>query len=184
MVDRTVVAFTGFKGSGKTTLAEFLVTEFGFKRMSFADPIRQACKSIFALTDEQMGNRELKEKEDPRWGLSPRQIMQRFGTEVGREFQKDIWVKSLFHNMGTHSAIVIDDCRFPNEADAIKTWGGYVIGVVRPGYGPSNHASELSMRDNWSSMVDTVIENDSDLDTLWKKCISTYSNYIDKRTSL
>jgi hypothetical protein len=56
---------------------------------------------------------------------------------------------------------IITDCRFPNEAQAIKDKGGIIIRIDRPGIKPVNaHPSETAL-DNWD--FDHKIANVSDL---------------------
>jgi hypothetical protein len=64
-------------------------------------------------------------------GLTPRQILQQWGTEVCRDsFHKDIWIHSLERKLGSGN-YVIPDTRFPNEINLIKRNGGQVWRVRR-----------------------------------------------------
>lgn len=59
---------------------------------------------------------------------------------------------------------IITDTRFPNEAEAIKSAGGLVIRIDRPGVKPiNNHPSEISL-DDWD--FDYKIANASDITAL------------------
>ena len=63
---------------------------------------------------------------------------------------------------------VITDVRFPDEAQAIKDWGGVLWRVDRPGLvGGDGHASETAMDDyrGW----DEVIVNDGTIAELRAK---------------
>jgi hypothetical protein len=84
--------------------------------------------------------RKQREEIDPWWSarlampdLSPRRVLQLWGTEVGRRaFHDDIWIASTENRLiGTDNSIVISDCRFPNELTSIKKAGGTTIWVVR-----------------------------------------------------
>ena len=62
----------GFKArSGKDTVADYLIENYGFKRLAFADALKEGCRHIFELNDEQLYG-ELKEVEDDYWGVTPR----------------------------------------------------------------------------------------------------------------
>jgi hypothetical protein len=65
--------------------------------------------------------------------LTPRYVLQVWGTEVARRgFHDNIWIASLENKLRkTQDDIVVSDCRFPNEIDAIKRAGGVVIRVQR-----------------------------------------------------
>jgi len=58
---------------------------------------------------------------------------------------------------------IITDCRFPNEAQAIKERGGILIRIERPGLAESNHLSETSLD---SATFDFIIDNDKDIEHL------------------
>ena len=58
-----IIGITGYKNSGKDTLAEYFIDN-GFYKISFADPLKQACKEIFSFSDDQLYNQNFKERED------------------------------------------------------------------------------------------------------------------------
>lgn len=115
-----IIGFSGKAGSGKTTAANYLVEHYGFVRMSFAKPLKEAAGLLFSLSLAQLYG-DQKEVVDSRWGLSPRQILQRFGTDAMRTtFGEDIWTKIWFRSRPPNRHIVVDDVRFPDEADFIR----------------------------------------------------------------
>jgi hypothetical protein len=65
--------------------------------------------------------------------ITPRWVLQYWGTEVLRNnFHKDIWVASVENKLRqSKDNIVITDCRFANEVNAIKNAGGITMRVVR-----------------------------------------------------
>lgn len=80
---------------------------------------------------------------------SPRQILQWWGTEYRRAQDRDYWVRKLTRTVMRLAAqgqrrIVITDCRFANEAAALRAQDGEVWQVVRPGLAPveGGHASQ------------------------------------------
>ena len=140
-----IVGITGFIGSGKDTIADYLVTFKGFRKMSFAEPLKDAISAIFGWDRELLEgttkySREWRDTVDPWWAerldikhLTPRWVLQQWGTEVGRRaFHDDIWIASI-ENQLRHAKddIVISDCRFPNELKSIKRIGGLTIRVSR-----------------------------------------------------
>jgi hypothetical protein len=141
----SVIAICGFIGSGKDTVADFLVNDFGYKRMSFAGTLKDAVAAVFGWDRELLEGRtsegrEWRETIDPWWAkrldmpnLTPRLILQLWGTEVCRQgFHTDIWVASIENQLrNTKENIVISDCRFPNEIDAMRNAGARVGWVKR-----------------------------------------------------
>lgn len=139
-----IIGICGFIGSGKDTIADYLVNFHGFRRESFANSLKDAVAHVFGwdrtmLEGRTKQSREWRETRDEWWSqrldmeITPRYILQQWGTEVCRRaFHDDIWIASL-ENKLRHSQddVVITDCRFPNEIMAIRRAGGRVIRVIR-----------------------------------------------------
>jgi hypothetical protein len=139
-----IVGLCGAIGSGKTTAAKHLVDARGFERVRFAGPLKNMMKALGLTYDEIDGHL----KEEPcelLGGKTPRHAMQSIGTEWGRELiDPDLWVRAWKRNaqLATSFHIVADDVRFPNEVDMIRSMGGKIIKVERPGVGLDGHISE------------------------------------------
>lgn len=139
-----IIGVCGFIGSGKDTIADYLVNIHEFRRESFANTLKDAVSSVFGwqrdmLEGRSKSSRVWRDQIDPWWSqrlgmdITPRWVLQYWGTEVCRRgFHDDIWIASL-ENKLRHSQddVVISDCRFPNEIKAIRDQGGHVIRVVR-----------------------------------------------------
>lgn len=127
-----LIGITGRKRHGKDTVGAFLENNHGFYATHFAKPLKRACRDIFGFTFDQVYG-DQKEIPDPRWdGLTPRAILQRFGTEVGRAIHPETWVRSTLTRVEDDADVCITDVRFPNEAQAIRDRGGYILKVTRP----------------------------------------------------
>ncbi len=140
-----IIGVCGFIGSGKDTIADYLVNVHGFRRESFANTLKDAVASVFGwdrvmLEGRTKEAREWREQVDVWWAerlnipnLTPRWVLQQWGTEVCRKgFHDDIWIASVENKLRrSKDNIVISDCRFPNEISSIKSAGGVVLRVVR-----------------------------------------------------
>ena len=73
---KMIIGLVGKKGSGKDTMADFLVENYHFKQYAYAEPLKKLCQDLFCLTDAQVNCHALKETIDERWNKSPRQILQ------------------------------------------------------------------------------------------------------------
>ena len=163
-----VIGLAGYARSGKDTAAEIL-SEYGYTRASFADAIRDALYHLNPLIeDEPLASRV----DRLGWEITKanpeiRQLLQRFGTEVGREmFGEDFWVDYLFNNLPDGSKIVITDCRYPNEAEAVQAMGGKMWRIKRDGVTAVNdHISETSLDDY---EFDMIVDNSKDIETFAK----------------
>ena len=140
-----IIGICGFIGSGKDTIADYLVNIHQFRRESFANTLKDAVAQVFGwdrdmLEGRTRQSREWRERVDPWWAkrlnmpdLTPRWVLQYWGTEVCRRaFHDDIWIAALENKLrNSNDDIVISDCRFPNEINSIKAAGGIVVRVVR-----------------------------------------------------
>ncbi len=161
--------------SGKDSVASVLESQHGYKRRAFADPLKEGAARLFGLTGSQLHGVD-KETPDPFWGVTPRNLLQRLGTEAMRStFGEDFWIRALrrhvdicFERTGLSWDWVIPDVRFRNEAEAVLSWGGEVWRVDRPGAGATGgvagHASERDL-DGWEGWS-RVIVNDGKLEDL------------------
>lgn len=142
---KRIIGIVGFIGSGKDTVADFLVENYGYTRDSFAAPLKDAAASVFGwdralLEGSTPESRSWRNQIDSWWAnrlgiphITPRWVLQHWGTEVLREgFHDDIWIASLERRfIQSKNDIVISDVRFPNEMQAIRNVGGTLIRVVR-----------------------------------------------------
>ena len=140
-----IIGISGFIGSGKDTIADYLVNSHGFRRESFANSLKDAVSLVFGwdrtmLEGRTKQSREWRDQVDPWWAerlnmpnLTPRWVLQFWGTDVLRKtFHDDIWIASLENKLRkTQDNIVISDVRFPNEVKAIHGAGGKVYRVRR-----------------------------------------------------
>ena len=132
-----IIAICGAKRSGKDVLAKHLVATRGFKKLSFAEPLKKVVKELFNFNDIQVGideeNAVGDEKEiiDERWGISPRKALQFFGTEImqhaidelipntNKGFLADILLSRISGN--SCDSYVISDMRFLHEYNKLKS---------------------------------------------------------------
>ena len=149
-----MIGLSGWARSGKDTVANYLVAAHGYTKVSFADQMRGALYKLDPTIDvggydmrlsvavDLMGWEELKSQSSDIRGL-----MQRMGTEVGRDmWGENFWVDAAISTIPDGEKVVFADVRFPNEADAIYTNGGEVWRIIREGVEPANeHISETAL---------------------------------------
>lgn len=174
-----LIGLTGFAGAGKDEVAKILVAEYGYTRVAFADPLREmlyALNPVIAQCDSDCAcwNHDMRVQnvvDAVGWDTAKReyteirQLLQRLGTEAGRNvLGQNVWVNLGMSRAAEHELAVITDVRFLNEARAIWNNGGAVWRVVRPGTGAVNgHASESELV---AYGMDRLVHNDGSLDDL------------------
>lgn len=190
-----IIGICGNIGSGKTISAEYLKKNHKFLEYAFADPLKKIA-SVLGFEEKQLyGTQEDKLQKNKHWGISAREFMQQFGTDICRDTipkiipnmdmgdSGSIWVK-LFEiymenlkKTNKLTCIVVSDVRFHNESESIKRHGGIIIKINRPnkknGY-EFKHTSEMSID---KIEYDVCITNDGSIDELHKKLFSVIYNH-------
>jgi hypothetical protein len=171
------------KRYGKDTIADYLVSNHRFKKVSLAHPLKIACKTLFGFTDRQLYGQD-KEVVDPYWGVSPRVVFQYLGTEVFRRdiekiipnIKDNFWInnvenmylKAIKENSNEH--YVISDVRFQNEVDIIHKHNGLVFKLDRD-INSENIEDQHESEKNIDLIIDydTLLINNGTIDELFKK---------------
>ena len=169
-----IIGITGLISSGKDTAADYLIRFHGFKKLSYAGTLKDCVASIFSWDREMLegttqSSREWREEVDDWWAkrlnmphLTPRWVLQYWGTEVARKnFHNDIWVASVENKLrNTNDNVVITDCRFKNEVDAIKKAGGMTLRIER-GVQPNwlNFATDYNITQNPQALAELIDQN-------------------------
>lgn len=149
-----IIGLCGKKISGKSTVAS-MFEEHGFREISFADPLKNIAIEFGFTKDQVYYN---KNEKNELWGICAREFLQTFGTEIGRDYlptllpnMKHVWIRlmedTIQKNIGEN--IVISDCRFPDEIELVRKYGGSIVEIrrnkVEAKY--SQHSSENSLYD-------------------------------------
>lgn len=160
-----LIGLIGYKQSGKDTCADYLVEKYGFHKYAFAEPVKQVCKIMFQLDSQQLEDSIQKEENDPRWDLTPRQMMQKVGTDMVRHYWgENFWVRCMEMRVykDKKERIVVSDVRFQNEADWIKQNHGILVRIVDNTHSTYTdpHPSEV---EQLSIQEDLVLSNRKDV---------------------
>jgi len=173
VTENRLIGLSGFAQVGKDSVASIL-GEHGFKRIAFADPLREAVWTLDPIVRSDTYGRTYTIREvvgDIGWDEAKttipevRRLLQVFGTEVGRKILgKSIWVDKAMMKIKPTGKYVITDVRFPDEVEAIRALGGTLHKVIRPGYVPVNkHVSDVGLPDR---LFDGAIFNIGSLEDL------------------
>lgn len=155
-----IISITGTIGTGKDTMADYLVKEYGFVKISMPDPMKRIVKEVYEFSDEQLwGPSDERNTPDERYPrgdgtfLSARIALQLLGNEWSRVCYPETWSvylrriiekvsKGYFYSekrgaytlpnkTSQYAGIVVPSCRFRNELEAIKTMGGKTVRLKR-----------------------------------------------------
>lgn len=169
----TIIGLAGAKGVGKTTVAQEIADRYvdPVEILSFASPLK---KMLVAMGIPNRNVHDPKFKDEPiNWiGKSARELMQSLGTEWARnQISDDIWLRSMESRMSVFNInvpIVIDDVRFDNEVDYIKSIDGKIVLLEREGYEfTMEHITEMGVSsydykvdaNNINNAVDFILTN-------------------------
>lgn len=177
----SIVAICGLKRSGKDVVANYISNQFGHTHVKIAHKLKQITKLAFDFSDEELETSK-KDTVHPRYGVSPRVLMDFLGTQV---FQHDIgkvvpllkdnrcfWIDNLLQNATSRSKLVISDLRFHHELERLQAFlcenrGELtVIRVQREGTSTNHFVSEME-----SDTLDAhyVVQNNGTLSELYAK---------------
>lgn len=168
-----LIGFTGQMGSGKSTAIATLgdVYCYGTINIKFAQPLYDMQEDIYKRISDVYRR--------PDGFVKDRKLLQWLGTDWGRSIDQNLWVNlwragvEETHRWNPDEIITCDDCRFDNEARAIKEMGGFVVRIIsdktRIEKINTGHASEAGVSDEY---VDAIIDNSGDLENLRQSLLS------------
>ena len=134
-----IIGLIGNKRVGKDTIADYLVSNYNFKKYAFADQIKKVAHTIFGWSEDQL-NDDNKDKLDDDLGIVPREFFEWFGTNImqhGFDMKfidnklppRAIWAYSVLKQIRldleiykmTDCNIIITDFRFMHEFNLITS---------------------------------------------------------------
>ena len=186
-----LIGLGGYARSGKDAIAAIL-ERHGWYRTFMSKPLHQAMLALdpyihrgamaplphrYSGLVTVLGYDEAKAKFP-----EVRRLLQVFGTEVGRDILgEDTWIDTIEEELEAARAAdpnrpqVVTGIRFPNEIARIRSLGGELIWVERPGLGPTGgHASEIALG---PCDFDEILHNCEDLAGLERRVRNQITPY-------
>lgn len=196
-----IIGLCGAQGSGKDTVANILISEYGFVKLTFASTLKDVVAILFSwsrdllegLTEE---SRLWRETVDEFWSeklsipsFTPRKALQMIGTDLFRiHFNNDIWISIVENKISAllknnpNTNIVISDCRFANEFTIIKRFpDSHIITILREKDNSIKKIIAHSSETEWVNYnFDAILQNDNSIDDLKTNLKSLLSSRFGK----
>lgn len=149
------IGITGRARVGKDTAGQWLVDNRGYRRLGFADALKDAALKVDPIIDPDVSDYgaatlsmivgdvgwERAKDEHP----EVRRILQELGASI-RAIDPEFWLRTALKKVRDANEagvpVVITDVRYPNEAASLKAAGFHLLYVERPGVPQLNHESE------------------------------------------
>lgn len=164
----TLVGIGGRLASGKDTLADALVADYGFTKLNFSAPLVRFASVINPLVEadvrftdwvEMLGLTAAKERPEIR------RILQKVGDALRAEFGSQVLVDLLDADIKRHlergENVVITGVRFPAEVALIEKHDGLRVWVSRLGSEDSENGSHITENSVSASDFELLVINDA-----------------------
>ncbi|MFG3244615.1 hypothetical protein [Streptomyces sp. NPDC048157] len=187
------IGLMGYARSGKDTVGAYLTAKHGYRRVSFADPLKEAalkldtwidagavptgpamCRRLSELVAEWGWERSKDEYPEVR------RFLQHLGQSI-RDLDEGFWLRTALRKVDDAEEIglpcVVTDVRYPNELAALRRRGFHLVFIDRPGVGPVNdHISEMAVA---PADADEQLFNGGSLDVLTTRTEEVWERLVD-----
>ena len=190
-----IIGMCGKGGSGKDTVADYLVDNYGYHRVAAADAMKEdLCRyldmdlnTLESIKNKKIDLIDTEEKDhvsllgEKVGEFSIRRFLQLYGMDMRYRISDTYWLSTSIDNKihelelkfgATDNNIVVSDVRFEIEYDFIKKHGGkvfYIEGRTGLTEEESKHVSEQFVNTTARDKCDMVIDNSQTIDDLYIK---------------
>lgn len=159
---KSIAFWSATPQQGKTIAARFLIDNYDYIKISFADPLKLMLERLLTSAGHSKMEalyfvNEGKEQTIESIGVSFRYMARTLGTEWGRTcIHEDLWVKIAESKISRlHSPVCVDDVRFPNELKMLRSRGFLLVKIERNVGRVDSHYSDTALRefDEWDHTI-------------------------------
>lgn len=119
------ISVSGWMRSGKDTIANYLIERYGYKRLSFAGPLKREVARGIGCAPEDLDEEPLRSQV--------RRVLQVWGTEFRRGQDDLYWVRQTEKDIDSQAGpFTIADARFINELAMLRRRGFLLVKVDMP----------------------------------------------------
>lgn len=169
------IGIIGRARSGKDTAGRYFVDGHGYRRLAFADALKEAALKVDPIVDdgnvgysfiamrlsEAVGGYGWEEAKDKLPEV--RRFLQELGASM-RAVDPEVWIRPVLARAieinDTGVPVIITDVRYRNEAASLVRAGFHLIHIDRPGIPQLDHESE---RDLGPEDARYLVRNDGDV---------------------
>ena len=168
---------------------------FRFDTISFGDKLKSLLLDIYDLPKANKYLLYCSTKDDLYFDLEKnsiqnsdsatsiplRTLLQQTADKIKKTFGEDYFIKSLFRTIENYGKkdVIVPDCRYINEYEALRDKGFYIIKIERDNILKDNHDSENSAVNLPDNMFDAKISNNGSLKDLAFTCYDIYCEISD-----
>ena len=163
-----IALYSSSPQQGKSTVAKFLASEYGYQSISFASALLDMVETFLmhhGLSMESIDYycRRAKEEVIPGIGKSYRYLARTLGTEWGRNLVGEtVWIDAFRQKFERHSLrhpVCVDDLRFANELSLLRELGFTFVKITRNTDRDrlqDSHASDVDLINfaDWDHVID------------------------------
>lgn len=176
------VGIIGRARVGKDTAGKWLVDERGYRRVAFADALKDAALKVDPIVEVDSSGEDYRLAENVTefgWEAAKdddevRRFLQELGSAM-RAVDPEIWIRPVLAKaIEANDAgvpVVVTDVRYPNEVAALKRAGFRLLHIARADVPQLDHESETSVGPEDAHYL---VQNNEDipalhfqLDTIW-----------------
>jgi ABC-type dipeptide/oligopeptide/nickel transport system ATPase subunit len=166
-----IIGILGRSRVGKDTVASCIIQHLGPTNaliLRLSQPLKDAVKTLYGFTTNQLED-DTKDIVDPRFGLTPREVIQHICSDTMSRHGQDFFSRKLYYEEALkypNQTIIVPDVRYAHDICMIREQGGFVIKVVRPQGSYPRHPCEEAI-DHMEG--DYLIINDRHISDVEKK---------------
>ena len=160
---RQLIGISGAAGSGKDTVGDYLVKEYGYTKLAYADALKDLVRFFFNIPKTELTSGQKSEEV--------RRLLQGTGELAKYLKGRYYWNNELDKSMASATGpVVITDVKFNHEIEHIRKNNGVIIRVSRQNIDlqtkDTGHISETELSDGHPGF-DFVIYNNGTLNELY-----------------
>lgn len=168
----------------------FKINRFRYLNIAFADKLKKIIGVMYSINPIYLHTQKKNtlfynfythnlEATPSETSISARKLLQDTADKIKKGFGENYFVEDLLFTIRKANNVIVTDCRYINEYEALKKEEFYFIKVERDTEEVDPHSSENSVVNLSDDNFDFIIKNNSDINTLARSCYDLYCELVD-----